>query len=232
MCGRYTIVADANVLQARFEAQVSNEYRKQYNAAPTQLLPVITSEEPKGLSYFFWGLIPSWSKNKAISAKLINARAESLLQRVSFSTALKSRRCIVPADGFYEWKQVSKRGRIPYRFTLKDERIFSFAGLWDEFDDENNERIHTFTIITTAPNELVRGFHDRMPAILSTEGEKKWLDQHSDEENLLSLLKPFEANAMNAYAVSSKVNNTANNGPELLKPAPPADQFGNLSLFD
>ena len=232
MCGRYTIVADANALKDRFNAEVTESYQKKYNAAPAQLLPVITAQEPKGFSFFYWGLVPDWSKNKAISGKLINARADTIAEKVSFKSALHSRRCLVPADGFYEWKKVSKKSKIPYRFILNEQQPFAFAGLWEEYENENNETVHTFTIVTTEANEVVASVHDRMPVILTPETEKIWLAHDTDEATLLDVLKPYESNKMGLYAVSSKVNNPANDGPDLIEPAPAADQFGNYSLFD
>ena len=232
MCGRYTVVADANALRDRFNADVTDKYQKKYNAAPSQLLPVITSATPKGFSFFYWGLVPDWSKNKAISAKFINARADTIAEKVSFRTALHSRRCLVPADGFYEWKRVSKKSKIPYRFILADQKPFAFAGLWEEYENENGEIVHTFTIITTEANEVVKSIHDRMPVILTPENEKIWMNNDTAELDLLNVLKPYDANEMGLYAVSSQVNNPANDGPDLIEPAPAADQFGNYSLFD
>jgi putative SOS response-associated peptidase YedK len=232
MCGRYTVVADANALRDRFNAEVTGNYVKRYNAAPGQLLPVITAVNPQGFSFFYWGLVPDWSKNKAISTKLINARADTIAEKISFRSALHSRRCLVPADSFYEWKNVTKKSKIPYRFILTDQQPFAFAGLWEEYENELQEIVHTFTIITTDANTTVKPIHDRMPVILTPETERKWLDTDSSEEDLLSLLVPYPANEMGHYAVSSKVNNPANDSPDLIEPAAAADQFGNYSLFD
>lgn len=225
-------MADANALRDRFNIEVTANYQKRYNAAPTQLLPVITSATPSGFSFFYWGLVPDWSKNKAISTKLINARADTLAEKISFRTALHSRRCLVPADGFYEWKKVSKKSKIPYRFILNDQQPFAFAGLWEEYENVDEEIVHTFTIITTEANAVVKPIHDRMPVILTPENEKIWMNNDTTESELLNVLKPYDANEMGLYAVSSRVNNAANEGPELIDPAPAADQFGNYSLFD
>ena len=232
MCGRYTVVADANKLKDRFNADVTDNYVKRYNAAPSQLLPVITSVNPAGFSFFYWGLVPDWSKNKSISGKLINARADTIAEKVSFRTALHSRRCLVPADGFYEWKKMTKKSKIPYRFILNEQKPFAFAGLWEEYENEEQEMVHTFTIITTEANEVVKPVHDRMPVILTPETEKLWMNNDTSEQELLEILTPYPAGEMGHYAVTSKVNNPANDDPDLIEPAPAADQFGNYSLFD
>lgn len=232
MCGRYTVVADANALKDRFEAEVTDDYIKHYNAAPSQLLPVITASAPKGFSFFYWGLVPDWSKNKSISTKLINARADSLLEKISFRTAVHSRRCLVPADGFYEWKRINKKSKVPYRFILNNQEPFAFAGLWEAYENEHKELVHTFTIITTEANSLVKPIHDRMPVILTRESEKIWMNSDAPEDEIMGALQPYDAMSMGQYAVSTKVNNVANDNPGLIEPVTPADQFGNYSLFD
>lgn len=232
MCGRYTITAKPKEIETRFEVEVTDAYKPRFNAAPTQLLPVITNENPDGMSFFYWGLIPEWSKSKAVSIKLFNAQAEAINEKPTFKNALKQHRCIVPADSFYEWKRVSKKSKIPYRFLLNNNNTFSFAGLWEEFEDDNDEVMHTFTIITTEPNEMVQPIHERMPVMLTPDTEKIWLDNASSEHDLLNVLLPFDANGMTNYTVSSQVNNVANDLPSIIAPSAPADQFGNYSLFD
>ena len=232
MPGRYTITAEPEILQSRFNVTVPEAYKKRHNAAPTQALPVIISSEPDQLLYLYWGLIPSWSKNKDVATKLINARADSLLDKVSFKKSFETRRCIVPADAFYEWKPVGKKSKIPYRIGLNSNELFSMAGLWESSENTNGQEIQTFTIITTEANSLVAQVHDRMPVLLTKETEKIWMNPNEKMETLLPLLKPFENSAMTSYAVSSRVNNVANDGPDLITPVPPADQFGNYSLFD
>jgi len=232
MCGRYTVTAKPKDIEARFEVEVPDTYTPRFNAAPTQLLPVITSEHPDGLSFFFWGLIPEWSKSKAVSVKLFNAQAETLNEKPTFKRALEKHRCIVPADSFYEWKRVSKKSRIPYRFLLNNGSIFSFAGLWEEFEDDNDEIVHTFTIITTTPNGVVASVHDRMPVILTPSSEKIWLDEDSSSDQIIDILQPYKSDAMTSYTVSSLVNNVSNDSESLIAPSAPADQFGNYSLFD
>lgn len=232
MPGRYTITAESKNISERFSVEVPDTYQKRYNAAPTQSLPVISTSQLKRLSYYYWGLIPQWSKNKALATKLFNARADSLKDKISFKNSLKSRRCIIPVDGYYEWKSVSKKSKIPYRIVLQSGELFSLAGLWESYEDDTGNEVFTFTIITTEANSEVAKIHDRMPIILNQETESMWLDLKEEEDEILKLLKPYPSHLMSSYAVSSKVNEVANDSPELIEPAPPADQFGNYSLFD
>lgn len=231
MCGRYTLVKPAKEISERFGVEVGKEYRPRYNAAPTQLMPVITADAPEGLSWFHWGLVPAWSKDKAVSQKLINARAETIDEKASFRNALKRRRCLVPADGFYEWKSVGKKSRVPYRITLLQEELFAFAGLWEEYEDDEGQMIHTFTIITTEANSALQSLHARMPVILSKKAEKDWLNLQLEQEELKALLTPYPASKTRLYTVSSQVNNASQDAPSMIAPAPAADQFGNYTLF-
>ena len=229
MCGRYSISTEIKVIEKRFKIDVTN-YEPRYNAAPGQLLPIITGENPEGFSFFYWGMTPKWSKNGQISQKLINARAETVNAKASFKQAFARRRCLIPADGFYEWKAVGKKTKIPHRITLQGAEPFAFAGIWEEFEDEG-ENMHTFSIITTEANSLVADIHDRMPVILHPKDEQAWLSNDSNEEALIELLRPYEAEQMVQYSVSPRVNSVANEGPELIKHTPPADQHGNYTLF-
>jgi putative SOS response-associated peptidase YedK len=202
-----------------------------YNAAPAQLLPVITNTGAQGLSFFYWGLAPGLARNKPISEKVINIRAELIPEKPVYRKMLAERRCLVPADGFYEWKKVGKKTAIPYRYTLQNKELFSMAGLWEEYEDENGAEFHTFTLITCAANKLVAITDDRMPVILSKEMEQEWLAS-STGPDLLSMLKPYESSGMDCYSISPRINLLTANDATLIMPAPPADQFGNLTLFD
>lgn len=187
-----------------------------YNAAPSQNLPVITNQQPNVLQFFSWGLQPFWAKDAKSVKRSINARSETLAEKPMFRTLLRSKRCLVPADGFFEWKK-TEQGKVPYRIMLKSEELFSFAGLWDEWKDkQTGEVLHTFCIITTDANELVRPIHDRMPVILSPEAEELWLDEKESQDGILSLLVPYKSNEMKAFPVSPLVNSPANNVPEVL----------------
>ena len=230
MCGRYSITAKAEKLAQRFKVEVGDNYSPRFNAAPTQLLPIITGENPEGFSLFYWGLVPKWSNNKAISSKFFNARAEALLEKTGYKNSLLSRRCLVPADGFYEWKNISKKSKIPYRITLNDKEPFAFAGLWEEYENEENEMVHTFTIITTKANSAMEEINDRMPVILSPEAEVIWLNNESTLDELMNVLKPVTN--IDFHTVSSQVNSVQIDRPDLIKPAPAIDQYGNYTLFN
>lgn len=207
------------------------DFKPRYNIAPTQLVPVITSESPKGFSFFYWGITPDFGQNKPVSQKLINAKAETIHEKISFKSSFQKRRCLIPADGFFEWKKLGKKTKIPYRFTLRNEETFSFAGIWEEYETVSGESQHTFLIITTKPNELVEEVHDRMPVILSREQEKKWLDSYTSETELQSMLQPFPVELMVSYTVSPLVNSVQNDSPGILRRTSPMDQFGNYTLF-
>lgn len=231
MCGRYSLSKSKIELEERFQSEMLVDFSPRYNIAPTQLVPVITSESPKGFSFFYWGITPEFGKNKPVALKLINAKSETVHQKISFKSSFKQRRCLIPADGFYEWKRLGKKTKIPYRFTLKEGDLFAFAGIWEEYESLNGEIQHTFLILTTTPNRLVSQVHDRMPVILTKEMEKKWLDKYSSEDELLQMLQPYSEDSMLSYTVSPSVNSVQNDYPSLMKKSSPADQHGNYTLF-
>lgn len=232
MIDRYSLTASTDVIRERFAADVLNRIDPKYNAAPTHLLPVITQSAPQGVSTYYWGTSPAWAKNKTVSEKLINVRAEQIPDKASFKKALARKRCIVPADGFFAWKKAGKKTMIPYRFVTRNQQVFSFAGLWDEYEDTDGNEFHTFMIITVPANELVSSVCERMPVILDPSTEAIWLNGNSSEDELLSLLKSYPSSDVSLYPVSSRILNTEANLPSLITPTPPADQFGNLTLFD
>lgn len=232
MIDRYSITASSSKIQERFKAEVLDNFSPKFNAAPTHLLPVITNDAPQGVSTFYWGTSPEWSNNKALSEKIINVTAESIGEKNVLKKSLMKTRCLIPADGFYAWKKVGKKTAIPYRFVVTDQEIFSMAGMWEEFDDSEGNSIHTFKLITVASNAMVSAVQDRMPVILSVASEKIWMDNKSDENQLLNLLKPYDVKMMNYYPVSARIADGNVNLPSLVIPTPPSDQFGNLTLFD
>ncbi|AMQ57431.1 SOS response-associated peptidase [Algoriphagus sanaruensis] len=231
MCGRYSLSKSKIELEERFQAEMLTDFKPRYNIAPTQLVPVITSDSPKGFSFFYWGITPDFGQNKPVAQKLINARAETIHEKISFKSSFQKRRCLIPADGFYEWKRLGKKTKIPYRFTLRDEETFAFAGIWEEYENVNGESNHTFLILTTSPNEVVDEIHDRMPVILSREEEKKWLDKYTSESDLLEMLNPLAPELMVSYTVSPLVNSVQNDSPGIIRKTSPMDQFGNYTLF-
>jgi len=213
MCGRFSLTANEAELNLRFElAGGDAPYVPRYNGAPTQLLAVITNENPGKLSYHRWGLIPPWAKDISIGNKMINARAETITEKPSFRTPLFSKRCLVPADGFYEWQQDA--AKQPYRIFVKNNPIFSMAGLWERWKSPDGGVIDSFSIITTEANSFMKPIHSRMPVILKQEDEKTWLTG-KDPEQILALLKQFPSDEMDAYPVSKLVNSARNDVPEV-----------------
>jgi putative SOS response-associated peptidase YedK len=189
-----------------------------YNIAPSQeVLAVVSDGEKITGKMLKWGLVPYWANDPKIGFKMINTRAETVDEKASFKQAFKKRRCFVLADGFYEWRKEGNK-KIPYRFTLKSERPFAFAGLWEKWD-KHGDSMYTCTIITTKANELVKGVHERMPVILPKEWEEFWLDPAIDDtEYLKSLLRPYPAEEMKMYEVSTAVNSAKNDVEECVKP--------------
>jgi putative SOS response-associated peptidase YedK len=216
MCGRFTITVNPSALGPRFLVLLTtSDDLITFNAAPTQNLPVITNTNRGEVSLFRWGLIPYWAKDAKIGNKMINARVETLTQKPSFKYPLKEKRCLVIADGFYEWKAEDKK-KTPYRITLKDEGLFTMAGLWDTWNSPDGKIIHSFTIITTQANSMMQDMHERMPAILKRGQEEAWLKGEFDMANPQEFLKPYPSEEMRAYRVSPAVNSPGNNGPELI----------------
>ena len=232
MIERYSITASPEKLEKRFRTDVLDTYSPNFNAAPTHLLPVITTISPQGISTFYWGTSPAWSKNKTLSEKIINIRTESIPEKPMLKKGLMKNRCIVPADGFYAWRKVGRKTSIPYRLVTNDQDLFSFAGIWEEFEDTDGNEFHTFSIITVESTGVVATIHERMPVIFTREQEEIWMDKHSTENDLLELLVPYPSEKINYYPVSPRINNANMNVPSLIVPTPPADQFGNLTLFD
>ena len=217
MCGRYSFAPDLKIVNEHYDISVNDgDLTPNYNCAPSQLLPVITNDKSIGFNFFRWGLIPFWAKDISIGNKFSNARSETILEKPSFRNAFRQRRCLVPADAFYEWKQEVKE-KIPYRIFLKNQNIFSMAGIWEKCKLPNGETIFSFAIITTQPNTLMTKIHNRMPVILDKKGEDLWIN-NTDEKELTNLLKPFPAEQMTAYRISNLVNSPRNNSPKIIEP--------------
>ena len=231
MCGRYSLSKSRIELEERFQAEMLADFKPRFNIAPTQLVPVITSDSPKGFSYFYWGVTPDFGQNRPVAQKLINAKADTIHEKLSTKGSFQKRRCLIPADGFFEWKKLGKKTKIPYRFTLREDDLFAFAGIWEEYETVSGETQHTFMILTTAANEVTEEVHDSMPVILNRGDEKKWLDKYTSESDLLKILKPYPAEMMMSYSVSSLVNSVQNDSPGIIRKISPMDQFGNYTLF-
>lgn len=212
MCGRFQLSVKGKHISERFNVEVFDKmYSPNYNCAPSQKLPVIINAAPEAVRFFQWGLIPFWSNNPKIGFKLINARSETLTEKPAFKQAFEKRRCLIPANGFYEWR---KNDKTPFRIFLKNEALFAFAGIWETWKDAEERPIHSFSIITTNANSLIESIHGRMPVILNRKHEEAWLK----EENMMQLsrlLIPFDSNKMEAYPISKKVNSPKNKGAEI-----------------
>ncbi|MDQ3142992.1 MAG: SOS response-associated peptidase [Bacteroidota bacterium] len=223
MCGRGSLTKVEKDLEARFGSSFYSEDLERYNPlpsfniAPTQWHPVILQDDPEHFHYLKWGLIPSWAKDAKIGSKMINARSETLLEKPVFKSALKSRRCLIPFDGFYEWKLTESTIKKPYRIKVTDVDIFALAGLFDRWKNADGSWIGSFTIITQEANEFMKQLHDRMPAILRKEQERMWLDQNLPVEQCLKLIEPYPDDLMIAYPVSLSVNNVRNNDATLIE---------------
>lgn len=219
MCGRYTLTRPADTLAALFQMKGDFGIPPRHNIAPGQFIPALRGREGGGeeLALFRWGLIPSWAKAPGTGARTINARAETLAEKPSFRAAYRRRRCLIPADGFYEWaKEGSKK--TPHHIHLRNHAPFAFAGLWEIWQGPSGEEMETCTIITTGANELLAPLHPRMPVIMPAENFGRWLDPREENtRNVQSLLRPYPAEEMAHRPVGTKVNNTRNDGPECLE---------------
>jgi putative SOS response-associated peptidase YedK len=240
MCGRYSITTNPEAMRQLFRfLNPTPNLRPHYNAAPTQELPVVRRDRSGAheLVQLRWGLIPAWAKDQRIGYSMINAKAETVAEAPAHRAAFQSRRCLVAADGFYEWRQEGKR-KLPYRFTLRDGGLFAFAGLWERWrrprqrpgqapDAGGDAPLETFTIIVTEANNLVRKIHDRMPVIIDAADHDAWLE--SAETTIpLALLQPYPAEKMRSYPVSPRVNSPKNDDPDVMAEAEPDQPSGDL----
>jgi len=218
MCGRFTMATNAEGLAERFRAHVSTEVAAPtYNAAPSQAQLTILNDHPDAIVRAAWGFVPEWADGRPDVKPLINARAETVATKPFFRDAFKRKRCLVLADGFYEWKRAGK-SKVPYRIALKTEAPFAFAGIWSTVHDAQGEVQPTFAILTTEANDLVAQIHNRMPVILREQDEKDWLNPSLALDAAQTLLVPFPADRLMMYEVSSKVNSAVYNTPEALQP--------------
>jgi len=221
MCGRFTLTINPADLQDTFSNySFPAKFAPRFNIAPSQPVLAISNDEKYTADFFVWGLIPMWAKDPTIGSLLINARVETLAEKPSFRGSYRRKRCLILADGFYEWKTFGDRkNKTPYFIHMQDRQPFAMAGLWDSWESPDGSSIKTCTIITTTPNELMEKIHDRMPVILHSRDYAKWLDTAPQTpESLQPLIKPFSADAMSAYPVSTLVNKPANDMPELVVP--------------
>jgi putative SOS response-associated peptidase YedK len=214
MCGRYRLSRRKQIIEEHFDtAEWHDDWSPRYNIAPTQPVPVIRQhpKEPvRQISLMTWGLIPNWARDRSIASSTINAKSETAATKPAFRDPLKFRRCLIPADGFYEWKRTGT-AKQPYCFEINDGELFAFAGLWDGWKNPEGQWIKTCSILTTTPNALTATVHDRMPVILQQDNYDLWLDPGMNDVRVVSeLLKPYDAKSMRSYPISTRINHVAN----------------------
>lgn len=220
MCGRFIITSPGKVLAAHFELNQDPEIIPHYNIAPTQEVAAIRlnlHSNNRWLTNLKWGLVPFWSKDASIGAKLINARCETLSERPACKAAFKSRRCLIPANGFYEWRK-DQGNKQPYLIQLTDGNLFAFAGLWEQWKGQKGAVLESCTIITTEANDLLKPIHDRMPVILKSKDYSLWLDPKTNQEIFQPLLIPYPSKEMKCYAVTPKVNKASYDRADSIEP--------------
>ncbi len=232
MCGRYRLTAKERYIRDHFGLDEDPAWTPRWNIAPTQPIAAVR-QDPKApkrnFSLMRWGLIPYWAKDPSIGFKTINAVSETAVDKPAFREAMKRRRCLIPADGFYEWQKIGQKEKQPYNFGMMDDSDFAFAGLWERWRDPAGPVVETCTILTSKPNALVGSVHDRMPVILKPEDYDLWLDPGVTDAALVSdCLKPFDARLMKKYAVSTRVSRTENDDPECAQEIPPANAVQTL----
>jgi putative SOS response-associated peptidase YedK len=218
MCGRYRLSRRKQIIEEYFDASDwQDDWSPRYNIAPTQPVPVIRQhpkETIRHLSLMKWGLLPHWAKDASGAARTINARSETAAEKPAFRDPLKFRRCLIPGDGFYEWKRTGT-SKQPFCFEVNDGELFAFAGLWDGWKDAEGQWVKTCSILTTVPNALTATVHDRMPVILDRESYDLWLDPGMTNVQVISeLLKPYDARLMRSYPISTRINHVANDDEE------------------
>lgn len=220
MCGRFVRKADGAEVAEEFDIEPGDfpfSLEPRYNIAPGQQAAAVLFDGRRKVEGLQWGLIPFWAKDPKIGYRMINARAETLAEKPSFRNPLKKKRCLIVADGFYEWRKDGSR-KTPMYVRLKGGRPFGFAGLYDDWKSPEGKAVRTFTIVTTSPNSLLAPIHDRMPVILPKEAYAAWLGQADKEGGVVDLLRPFPESEMEAWRVSPAVNSQQNDGPECIQP--------------
>jgi putative SOS response-associated peptidase YedK len=218
MCGRFAQRTDPKRLAKWFGVEEVPELEPRYNIAPTQEITAVReTEDGREMVFYKWGLIPSWAKDTSMGARLINARSETVREKPAFRQSFKQRRCIIPADGFYEWQRTEGR-KQPFFFQMRDESPFGFAGLWEQWKGEEGQVINSCTILTTAANEVLKPVHDRMPVILHPDDYSLWLDHDTRKlEMVEDLLRPYPAEEMASYPVSTLINSPRSQGERLIE---------------
>ncbi|HMK37094.1 MAG TPA: SOS response-associated peptidase [Desulfomonilaceae bacterium] len=222
MCGRFVLITAGKDLAEQFQCEQFTHLEPRYNIAPSQQIAVIRlnpGTRQRECGFVKWGLVPAWAKDPSMGSKLINARAESAREKPAFRNAFKRRRCLVIADGFYEWKKLGKGKKQPYLFGLKNGRSFAFGGLWERWSSSDGQVVESCAVLTTDSNALLEAIHDRMPVIVRPNDYAAWLDPEVQKEEVLNkILQPFPADEMEGRLVSSRVNKADYEGPDCIEP--------------
>lgn len=232
MCGRYRLSRRKQIIEEYFDsAPWEDDWVPRFNIAPTQPVPVIRQhprEPVRQLSLMKWGLIPNWAKDPSIASNTINAKSETVTIKPAFRDPIRFRRCLIPADGFYEWRRTAT-SKQPFCFEVNDSELFAFAGLWDGWNDSNGKWVKTCSILTTTPNSVTSAVHDRMPVILNPESYDLWLNPGMQDVAAVSeLLKPYDARLMRSYPVSARINHVVNDDEECCRPVEIAEVQNRL----
>lgn len=221
MCGRYVLKATLEELERKYGAVPEGTFtlNARYNVAPSAMMPVVLLNEGKRvIDLYRWGLIPFWAESINTGYSMINARSETLANKKSFRKPFRSQRCVVPASGFYEWKNTSS-GKIPYYITQKKASLMNLAGLYETWKSDSGETVNSYTIVTTPANKPIQNLHDRMPAMLADAELDIWLNhEHQSDDMLHDLLQPWPDNDITYYRVDTRVNNARNTGEDLIEP--------------
>ncbi|WP_422356455.1 SOS response-associated peptidase [Roseivirga pacifica] len=232
MLTNFSIATDPQKIAKQFSVELPENYQPTYNANPTQKLPIITSANPEKIELVHWGSTEAFSKSKSVSGKLLFAPAEEIQTKSSLKKNFSNRRCVILADSFYAWKEIAKKEKVPYRFYIGENNLFAIAGLWDSFEDEDGAVVNTFMMITTAANNTVSEVSERMPAILNEDLLIEWLNEDTKDDSLLEFIKPYQPNDLDKYTINPKLADPNFNDSKLWERVPPANQFGNLTLFN
>jgi len=223
MCGRFTLTLDPGELQELLNlGPFVHIVQPRYNIAPSQPVPIVKDAETRSVELYRWGLVPFWADDPKIGYRMINARSETAHEKPSFRAAFKYRRCLILSDGYFEWHAREKgAAKTPYLFKLQNDHPFTFAGLYEVWQPPDGGELHTCTILTTAANELVSQYHDRMPVMLDEEARWTWLKPETDANTLMDMMVPYPADEMKCFPVSKEVNSPENDRPEILTPVDP-----------
>lgn len=232
MYDRYTLFSPKEELESIFSVKCPEGLQPNFNAAPSQKLPVITHQRPGEIQFFHWGLISQMANNKAISPKLFNLPLDHALNRPMYKRALQGNRCVILANGFYVWKQLTKKQKVPYFCYFSARQAFAIAGVWEEYDDMEGKATHTFNMLLIPATAELRDYQEAMPALLTPEQARQWLATDLETDEAQTILAAVSTKKLQLHAVSPRVNDLKNNDSSLIEPAPPSDQYGNYTLFN